>query len=201
LAYLPPRGAGSSDARSFQAQAPRQTAARSRAQALAEQWRAADGAVRLLSMRRELQQTAPLLRLGGISLALVADSAGVPIPTPALVDSAGRVAWRQLGLGETKVKVVLITQFATGAGIHERPAGDADYITYLTPDSTDRTTCLAFVPMGPYWTRMFFGAGPGRLPSSSPISPAQYFGAFVETLKAGLGPCAYYAAYGTPSRS
>ena len=119
LAYLPPRGAGSSDARSFQAQAPQQTAARSRAQALAEVWRAADGAVRLLSMRRELQQTARPLGIGGISLALVADSAGVPIPTPALVDSAGRVAWRQLGLGETKVKVVLITQFATGAGIHE----------------------------------------------------------------------------------
>src|SRR5438045_3751968 len=158
FAYLPPRGARSSESRFFVAQAPQQTSARAHAQALAEEWRAADGAVRLLSMRRELQQTARPLRFDGMSLALVADSGGVPIPTPALVDSAGRVAWRQLGLGETKVKVVLIAQFATGPGVHERPAGDADYVTYLTPDSTDRTTCLAFVPLGPYLNRMVFGA-------------------------------------------
>jgi hypothetical protein len=175
----------------FMFQSPQQTPARLEAQRLAEEWRAADGAVRLLSTRRRLQQRTHSVNFNGVSLAVLADSAGVPVPTPQLVDSAGRAAWRQLGLGETKVRVVLIAQFATVARLRERPAGDAGYVTYLAPDSTDRTTCLAVVPMGPYWTREFFGERAGRVP----------FGELVQTIDGGLGPCAFYAAYGTPGQS
>jgi len=48
------------------------------------------------------------------------------------------------------------------------------------------------LPAGSYWTRVFRGARvSGQLP----------FEAVVQFLKSGLGPCAFYAAYGTPSNS
>jgi hypothetical protein len=201
LAYLPPRGAKSSYRSSFLAQSPRGTPARQRAQAVADEWRAADGSLRLLRARRQVQG---LLREASAgtprtSLVVVSESADVATATPPLADSAIHFAWRQLGLGETKVRVAVIIQLSSAAQGHDRPLPEEGRAVYLGPDSTDRTTCIAVVSLGSYWTRIVTGdlraaevlEAAGRVP----------FEALVQFLKAGLGPCAFYAAYGTPSKS
>jgi hypothetical protein len=194
LAYLPPRGATSSGRRTvFSPQSPQGTPARRRTQALAEEWRAADGALHLMNARRHLQelvrQTAPYRG----SLVVVTEPAGVPAGPAHVIDSALHTAWRQLGLDETKVKVAVIVQLIGATQARDRPLPEQTHGTYLAPDSTDRTTCMAVVPVGRYWTRAFSGDPRwrgGRIP----------FDALVQLLKAGLGPCAFYAAYGTPGK-
>jgi len=158
---------------------------------LADEWRVADASLRLLRARRELQE---LLREAnaGTSLVVVSESADVAIATPPIADSAIHVAWRQLGLGETKVRVAVIIQLAVASAVHDRPTIEEGIAAYLAPDSTDRTTCIVVLPAGNYWTRVFRGAE---------VSGRLQFGAAVLTLKSGLGPCAFYAAYGTPGKS
>ena len=190
LAYLPPRGATARDGSFFRTQAPWGTPARHRAQALADEWRGVDASLRLLRARRELQG---LLRESnaGTSLVVVSESADVATVTSPIVDSAIHIAWRQLGLVETKVRVAVIIQLAVTSPVHDRPTIEEGVAAYLAPDSTDRTTCIAVLPAGTYWTRVFRGArANGQLP----------FDALVQTLKTGLGPCAFYATYGAPGR-
>jgi len=164
---------------------------RQRAQALANEWRKADGSLRLLRARRELQESLREAK-AGTSLVVVSESAGVAIATPPIADSAIHIAWRQLGLGETKVRVAVIIQLAVTAPVQDRPTIEEGIAAYLAPDSTDRTTCIAVLPTGNYLTSVFRGTEVRfRLP----------FDAVVQNLKTGLGPCAFYAAYGTPSKS
>ncbi len=191
LAYLPPRGATARDGSFFRAQVPWGTPARHRAQALADEWRSADASLRLLRARRELQGVLRETK-AGTSLVVVSESADVAIATPPIVDSAFHVAWRQLDLGETKVRVAVIIHLAVTGPVRDRPTIEGGIAAYLAPDSTDRTTCIAVLPAGIYWTRVFRGATVSRrLP----------FDALVQTLKTGLGPCAFYARYGAPGKS
>jgi hypothetical protein len=194
LAYLPPRGARgsqSSDDGFFVGQSPSGTPARQRAQALADAWRSADGSLNLLTARRRLQQLARTAIASGGSLVVVSESDSVVTATPRIADSAARLAWHQLGLNETKVSVALIIQRMSVSSRGDRPVPAEQTAAYLAPDSTDRTTCIAVVTAGRWWTRIFTGDLRGRVP----------FDALVQTLKAGLGPCAFYAAYGTPGKS
>ncbi|PYO86220.1 MAG: hypothetical protein DMD68_00825, partial [Gemmatimonadetes bacterium] len=99
-------------------------------------------------------------------------------------------AWRRLGLGATKVNVVVIVYIPmlrrSGAATPaEELAGGA---SYLLPDSTDRTTCGVLLPAG-YWIR-----NPVRTGRLERIEE------FRESLKNSLGPCAFYAAYGNPGK-
>src|SRR2546422_6961312 len=97
LAYLPPRGAKPSGRESlFLAQSPRGTPARQRAQAVADEWRAADGSLRLLRVRRQLQQL--VRQATATSLVVVSESSDVATAPPPIADSAIHLAWRQLGL-------------------------------------------------------------------------------------------------------
>ena len=192
LAYLPPRGAKSSGNSVFVGQSRQGTRARQRAQALADEWRGAQASLRLLRARRELQE---LLReaKAGTSLVVVSESADVRTAVPPIADSVLHVAWRQLGLGETKVRVAVIIQLAVASQDHDRPRPDEGSAAYLAPDSTDRTTCIAVVSLPRYFTR-FFANDPRDL-VRVPLDVLMQF------LKAGLGPCAFYAAYGTPGKS
>ena len=193
LAYLPPRGAKPSGRESlFVAQSPRGTPARQRAQAVADEWRAADGSLRLLRARRQLKAWVRDASVG-TSLVVVSESAGVWIAAPPVADSAIHVAWRQLGLGETKVNVAVVIQLATSSAGRDQPLPAEGSAAYLAPDSTDRTTCIAVVSLARYWTR-FFADDPRDL-VRVPLD------VLVQSLKAGLGPCAFYAAYGTPGKS
>ncbi|HTI03839.1 MAG TPA: hypothetical protein VL549_00870 [Gemmatimonadales bacterium] len=191
LAYLPPHGAKSSGHSTFFSQPPRGTPARLRAQSLADAWRATEASLRLLTARRDLRQRVHGINAAGQSLRVMSESAGVMMPPPTLVDSAAHLAWRQLGLGETKVSVALITRLRPLV-TRDGPVPQEDVSSYLAPDSTDRTTCVAVVPAGLYWSRYVAGEVRGRQGAS--------FEDFVQWVKAGLGPCAFYAAFGTPSR-
>lgn len=193
IAYLPPRGARSSRRSAvFTAQAPRGTPARLEAQALADQWRAADGAVRLLAQRQAFR--AAVRRDSGVGSGrgplVVFDEPARATPVAArIVDSAMVVAWQGLGLGETKVRVGVVIELALAEGVRDRPLYEQATATYLAPDSTDRTTCIAFLPSG-YWTRAFADTAPTRI----------VFDQLVQSFKSGLGPCAFYAAFGTPGK-
>src|SRR5438477_595643 len=120
LAYLPPRGAASSGSPFFVGQSPSGTPARLRAQALADEWRTADGSLHLLTARRRLQQLAQTAIASGRSLVVVSESAGAATATPLVADSAARLAWQQLGLSGTKVSVALVIQLMSVSSRRDR---------------------------------------------------------------------------------
>lgn len=192
FAYLPPRGGTRSrPTQFFTGQALQLTPARQRAQALAEEWRAADGALRLLEERRRLKQGVSQRRIHDSRPRIVFSSETSVAPAAVqMVASAMDTVWRDLGLGETKVQVAVVIEMWGAGGSAHQPKAEHDRVTYLTPDSTDRTTCIAFLPAGPYWTRIVSGERPPQFDSRQVVG----------WLKAGLGPCAFYAAFGTPGR-
>ena len=186
LAYLPPRGAGGKSR--LRDEPFRQTPARQRAQALAAQWRAASLALRLPEYRKRLQPE--LLRRrerDEPGPALLVEASDVLAPfvrerVRAVLDTVSR----QLGLGVTKISVGLVVdpRRYVSATAAETPSQDFASPAYLFPDSSDRTTCLALIPAW-QWTRTPAGIAPARME---------------DWLRTGLGPCAFYAAYGTPGR-
>jgi hypothetical protein len=186
LAYLPPRGARSIGKSVFVGQSRQATRARQRAQALAEEWRNADAAVRLLEdrqrVKRDSSRITPTIVFRGVT------------PPPNAVRNVELVmdsVWRGLGLGETKVRVTLVIELQRPYGTADSPTPLQDRVAYLTPDSSDRTICMASVPAGSYWTLFILGERDAR---------HEGFGRFGQWLQAGLGPCAFFAAYGTPGR-
>ncbi|HEY3221963.1 MAG TPA: hypothetical protein VGJ80_14630 [Gemmatimonadales bacterium] len=188
LAYVPPRGAKSSGRPPIFFQTPRGTPARQHAQALAEEWRGVERSLQLLNARHQLHDMVRAASSRGNSLIVVGDTGGLMSAAPQIADSAAHVAWRQLGLGETKIGVVLVIRWASLTPPRDRPPLEEGIAGYLPPDSTDRTTCLAVVTAGRYWTRDLLSNTRGR----------RLFAPFVQSLKAVLGPCAFYAAFGTP---
>lgn len=191
--YLPPRGGVREPRRTF-LQVSRPTPARLRAQALAEQWRPVDAAVRLAEYRARLE---PLLTHEGPAL-LVTGLDSVPASGRATLRAALDTAWRQLGLGATKVAVGVVVELR-----EEGPAATAGAPTpggsgtaYLLPDSSDRTTCVVSIAAGAYWTRTLLGRPSGGQPAPGQDQDPRR----VSWLKGSLGPCAFYAAYGTPGR-
>jgi hypothetical protein len=190
IAFLPPRG-GVAPSRARLFAIPALTPARLRAQTLAAEWRAADGAVRLLEYRRRLPSVLAQRGDRGWGPTVVLTGAdSLPPSATALVSLAMDSAWARLGLGETKIRVVVVIEVAPrpGAGASSAPGQQGQM--YLEPDSTDRTTCVALVPAGPYWTRLIRGRP----------SEARARMQFVRWLGASLGPCAFYARHGTPGR-
>ena len=175
---------GPAPAATARSRQPQPTAARLRAQALGEQWRAADLAVRLavyrrrlepeLARRRDSDQPGPAL--------LVDAPDSVPVYTRALVAAALDTVWRELGLGVSKVAVGVVVDFwrFPQTGTDSTPKVPSGSVGYLLPDSTDRTTCVALIPAW-YWTR-------GRTRQLE------------EWLGRGLGPCAFFARWGVPGK-
>jgi hypothetical protein len=185
LAYLPPRGVKSGGKSVFVGQSLQATRARQYAQALAEKWRNADAAVRLLEDRQRVKRDS-----FRASPTIVFRGATLPPNSVRNVETVMDSVWRGLGLGETKVRVTLVIELQ-GPGSAETPTPLQDRIAYLTPDSTDRTICMASLPAGSYWTLFILGKRDAR---------HEGFGRFAQWLQAGLGPCAFYAAFGTPGR-
>ena len=186
-ASIPPRGARTSRRENrFSTQLAGATPARARAQALAEEWRAAHQARRLLEGRTALQarlQRSP--RDGPVLLIAGSDS------TVALL--AARIApkldsaWHDLGLNETKISVGLVVD-STGSGEATMPLEPAS-ITYLLPDTANRTLCVARVVENLGWRNAILRSSAG---------PQEEW--LRRWLKGLLGPCAFFAAYGTPSK-
>ena len=191
LALLPPRGAAVTRARLVFA-IPQSTPARLRAQALAAEWRAADGAARLLDQRARARSvlSSPEARKSSVTVVLTGPQS-IPPEATARVASAMDSAWAAVGLGETKIGVVMVIDLGptTVAGSTSAPGLEGPM--YLEPDSANRTTCVALVPAGPYWNRFILG-----MPGQERSRPY-----FVQWLQASLGPCAFYATYGAPSKT
>ena len=190
LAYVPPRGATASGPGSFSTQLPELTPARQRVQAFADAWRDADGAVRLVEDRQQVRGMASHEHdHSGRPTVIVRGAEDSPAAVR-YIEAALDTAWQALGLGETKVRVAVVLELARPRAMVDRPS-PAEGAAYLAPDSTDRTTCIALLPAGPYWTRFLLGKREARNAG---------FGGFPRWLQAGLGPCAFYAAYGTPGK-
>jgi hypothetical protein len=96
--------------------------------------------------------------------------------------------WRRLGLGVTKVSVgvALDVEGTRPPASGERPKQPYGRPAYLLPDSTDRATCVVLMPVA-LWIRRALAQEPAARDSQ-----------LVDWLKGGLGPCAFYAAYGNP---
>lgn len=99
-------------------------------------------------------------------------------------------AWNRLGLGVSKISVgVVISVVFQRPPPQEAPAHMPQADVFLIPDSTNRTTCLAFVPII-YWGR------PGILTLARPAPTSE----LAEQLHRSLGTCAYFAKFGAPGQ-
>ncbi|HEY6224763.1 MAG TPA: hypothetical protein VIW26_13335, partial [Gemmatimonadales bacterium] len=192
IAYLPPRAMpllGQRFFRVFQTFEP-PTPYRLRVQELASRYRVTSFELAMreygeamrpeLERRRALETPGPVVYFAGPDS--LSDSARGLVR--ALLDTA----WAQLGLGVSKIAVGVVVRVVFDRSPREdspahMPAADA----FLLPDSTDRTRCLAFVPIN-YWGR------PGVLTQTHPAPSKE----LAELLRNGLGTCAYFAAFGAP---
>lgn len=192
LAYLPPRSLplfGQRFFRVFQTFEP-PTPYRQRVQGLAQRYRLTSFELTMrqygaalrpeLERRRALELPGPVIYFAGPDS--LSDSARGLVR--ALLDTA----WARLGLGVSKISVGVVVRvvFDRPPG-RDSPAHMPGSAAFLLPDSTDRTTCLAFVPII-YWGR------PGVLTQSHPAPTTE----LATLLRNGLGTCAYFAAFGTP---
>src|SRR6184192_2878198 len=189
VAYLPPRGAARGVG--LRDEPFRQTTARLRAQALAAQWRTASLALRLPEYRKRLQPE--LLRRRerdepGPALLVEAPDSVAAFARQRLRATLDTVSG-QLGLGVTKVSVGLVVDLwrYVSANAGETPSQDFESPGYLFPDSSDRTTCVALIPA---W----------RWTGTLAVQPQVRHQRVEDMLRTALGPCAFYAAYGTPGR-
>jgi hypothetical protein len=193
ILYLPPRGEPVHKSSLF-ARFETPTPYRRRVQELAAKWRAATLELRLLEYRERLRPELERRRALDIATPAVLFVGYDTLSQPArdLVTAALDTVWTRLRLGVTKISVGVAIQVARPNGSIDGPMGVEGWTqTYLLPDSTDRTSCIAMLTLSPAW-------GVGR--SLGEPHPT-YNAALVSFLQNGLGPCAYYAAFGAPGRS
>lgn len=172
----------------FFARLPEATPARQRAQALAEEWRAAQAVSRLKEERVRLRarlatssqdSDRPFVIMTGADNSATALQAEIE----ALMDSG----WRDLGLAETKITVGVVIDQAEDPDA-SLPREQSWGPSYLLPDSANRTICLVRLVGNATWRRAV------QRESASNAWLRQW-------LKSSLGPCAFLAAYGMPGRS
>ncbi|TMB88233.1 MAG: hypothetical protein E6J45_11595 [Chloroflexi bacterium] len=175
-AYLPPRGGVHVRGVVFTTPRPL-TAARLRAQALGAAWRAARAQLRVAEARAQLGNAVdrPTKDARGVVLLILGPDSLAHRVRAAVAGTLDTV-WHRLGLGETKIALVVVLDLAATPG-SER--------IYVFPDSTDRTTCAVW-QAGGWWIR-----------AGHPLPTGPTFGTWLQN---ALGPCAFYAAFGSPGR-
>jgi hypothetical protein len=189
VVYLPPRGGVTAPELRFAARVPQLTPARLRAQDVAERWRATQAAIRLLESAHPLVRPFSAGRSNGAGPTVIVDSPDSvssllrPVLT-AMLDTV----WSQLGLGETKVAVVVVFEAHRVTVRGFAPVARSSDASYLLPDSGNRTTCGVLIPAGYWITNLLL------------FRRVEREGQFREWLKGSLGPCAFYAAYGNPGK-
>jgi hypothetical protein len=174
-AYLPPRGGVRPRGIAFNAPRPL-TAARLRAQAVGAELRAATAQLRVRQARTDMADdiARQVQSASGVVLLMLGPDTLVRRVRPAVAAALDTV-WHHLELGETKVALVFVLDLVARSGSGR---------TYVFPDSSDRTTCAVWQSV--YWIRA------GR--------PVPGGANFVPWLQNALGPCAFYAAFGSPGR-
>jgi len=187
VAYLPPRATPLFGRRYRVLEPP--TPYRLRVEALAAAWREADLQIRLLDYRDRLGPELRRRRQLEIPGAAVLIDWPEPLPDSvrASIGSVLDTAWARLGLGATKISVAVILASRADDKVPGRPPQPQVATAYLLPDTSDRSTCLVYLK-GDYWAR--------QLRTTSPRGDAQ----FEKLLQSGMGPCAFYARFGSPGR-
>lgn len=182
--YVPPRGMGAlrflvGGAR-FNWQPQKKTAVAERRAELARQWQVVEGQIQAARLRRQAEPILTVQRAAGEPQRALVFSPDSTLETRRrILTPAFDSAWQQLDLGDPKVAIVVASP-----GILERedaPRSFGWWRTYLLPDSTDRTTCVVVFPTS-------------RLDQEKPRGWVME-----QRFRAGLGPCAFYARFGTPS--
>src|SRR6266571_3180595 len=111
--------------RPFTTQLPELTPARQRVEALADAWRYADGAVRLLEDRQHVRG---LLASHGNDRSgrptVIVRGAEDSLAPVRYIEAALDTAWQALGLGETKVRVAVVIKLARPRTVPDRPTPD-----------------------------------------------------------------------------
>ena len=191
LLYLPPRGVRPGPRPRVQAF--ELSAARLEAQRLAGQWRAADRSARVAEYRLRLEpqiiqhraagRRGPVLHIGG--------SDPVPLGARQILQAALDTLWRQLGLGVTKVSVAVVLDWQGAGAPTGQPREYRPGPAYLLPDSIDRATCMVVIPGGPWLRRLL-------APHAENDARFDWPALRLAWLRAGVGPCAFFAAYGAP---
>jgi hypothetical protein len=178
--YTPPRGANWPGAHRAEPEPP--SPFRFRERYLAHKLREVETEVRLLEYRDRLRPEFDRRLAAGIPApaSLIVGLDPLPESTRRLVAREVDAAWRSLGLGVTKVSVGVVLELPPGTQ-------QARWMLYLLPDSSDRTSCIALLP-ATYWRR--------SLTSDSLPNDLR----FRTWLQRGLGPCAFFAAFGNPGR-
>lgn len=185
VVYLPPRAAPLFGRRMRQYQ---EAPYRIRVQNLALSWREAELELQLRAYRERLRpEIARRRQLELPGPALLVDWANPPSDsTRRILIGALDGAWAKLGLGATKISVGVVIAAPPPRRPGE-PLPPQSGTAYLLPDSSDRSTCLVFL-QGQYWSQ--------RLDAPHPKPDPR----FETMLVNGLGPCAFYAKYGSPGR-
>ena len=184
--YLPPRGLPrwAWAVRSAQAA---ESQSRLQARRLAGEWLEVNAAVQALRLRSQVTAAAGARRdsgsVGPVLLIEGADSFAVR--SRPLLQAGLDSLWSRLEIGDSKiaVAVVLGDPFRPGHLLRLERASTATGLSFVLPDTSDRTTCLVQARL-PLWFRG------RRYVSLSDLLP---WAARV------LGPCAYYARFGMPS--
>lgn len=166
------------------------TSARLRAQELAERWRVAEAERRIAEYRHQLTQALAFhAEHGGAALLVIAPDGPRDVMRARLTALLDTV-WHSLGLGITKITVGVVVDLSDDAERGQAtPRMDRGRTVHLLPDSSDRATCIALLSPTRGFAHMIQDAS----------GPAQ--SRLEEWLMAGLGPCAFYAAYGAPGKA
>lgn len=177
--YLPPRGRSlwlQGHAVTMEPESPYRLHER----ALAQRLRRVEAEVQLLEARAEVDTALARRRAEGVPGPVVLFGGDtLPVAVRHRMAAALDTVWRQLGLGVTKVGVGVLLDVRSGRQ-------SSNTRLYLLPDTTDRTTCIAQLPAG-FWSRAVAA-------DTSADGPSRWRAWF----ESGLGPCAFYAAFGTP---
>ncbi|HEX4575339.1 MAG TPA: hypothetical protein VH158_09420, partial [Gemmatimonadales bacterium] len=192
LAYVPPRGISEPRRRDRDREP---TAARLRARRLANQWRSVDLELRLERYRHGLEPELVRRRAAGRpGPALLTDGLDtIPEATRQLLAAVLDTVWRRLGLGVTKISVGVVVDASRGLARTRTPRPYRDASSYLLPDLSDRTTCIALVPV-------YSVSRLRRLLELKPDEWTALLGDREAWLRRALGPCAFYAAFGMPGK-
>jgi hypothetical protein len=187
FAYLPPRATPLWQTRFRVLERP--TPYRSRVQELADEWRSVTLERQLLDYRERLRpelQHRRALEVPGPAL-LFTGSITVSDSARRLVRAILDTAWARMGIGIPKVSVGVVLDVGWQP-VPDLPSRSETIRGYLLPDSSDRSTCLVFLSAR-YWAKQLLGQPRPRR--------SRDLEAF---LHGGIGPCAFFAAFGTPGR-
>ena len=180
----PPRGAGTV------VEGPKARWAQQAAR-LAAEWSGVEVRRRLARYRDALADAADSARAaGGTSPLLLIDG---PATSAQRAELSGWLArfWHEAAPLGFKVAVALVVvRDADARGTPGQPTFQLPPETFLFPDSSHRAMCVA-VMHDEYYGRMFFDAA-RKVPFRA--------GDALRWITRGLGPCAFYGAYGVPGR-